>query len=446
MTKTTIIVAFRNDVVSDVFSLAFEGMFDSHVIACSDASSACRALRENPDACVLVESDIPGGPLNLLFLCQATLAKRASVFVFGGDKSLLPTEMPSLRVEFLPESPPMAEVVRKVELALKIGDQALEYCRITLKSLLVRSAKVRCDVFLKLNGDKYVKVLHANDCFDEAEYERFRAKNVEFLYLFRKDFIGLMDDLLAKAVELNRNPAQVTNDTAINTSLAIFQIVHSAFDTDGFTPPLQKLTLASVDLAINTIKKNPKLSEILARLDHNRAPYLAWHSTALSFVCCKLATLLGWHSEATFYKLALASTLHDIVLPRDELARILSIAELNKANLSDKDRAAVLRHPLEAAQLVLALGEVPGEVGFIVEQHHERQDGSGFPRGVDHKEISSISALFVISHDIVTAMYDAPPSHFKMQEYLESRESYKAYTKGAFGQVFRALMAKSSEM
>ena len=444
--SSTIIVAFRNDVVSDVYSLAFEGMFDSNVISCADATAACKALREHPSACVLIENLIPGGPLNAFFQCQASFAKRASVFVLGGDRSALTAEMENLRVEFLPETPTMSDVVSKVEAVLKLGEQAQEYCRITLKSLLVRSAKLRCDVYLRLSGDKYVKVLHANDGFELPDYERFKTKGVEHLYLPRKDFLGLMDDLLSKVAELNRNPEQITPDAAINANLAIFQIVHSAFETDGFTPQLQKLTLASVDLAINTIKKNPKLSELLARLDQNRDSYLAWHSTALSFLCCKLATMLGWHSEATFYKLSLAAILHDIVLTRDDLARLQSIAEIKAAGLNERDRAAVLRHPIEAAQLVLTIGEIPGDVGFIVEQHHERQDGGGFPRGVDHKDISSISALFIIAHDIVTTMHDAPADKFKMANFLGVRELEKAYTKGAFGQVFHSLMAKASEM
>ncbi|MGZ3704958.1 MAG: HD-GYP domain-containing protein, partial [Bdellovibrionota bacterium] len=192
--------------------------------------------------------------------------------------------------------------------------------------------------------------------------------------------------------------------------------------------------------------KNPKLSELLARLDENRESYLGWHSTALSFLCCKLATLLGWHSEATFYKLSLASFIHDIVLPTDELARIQTVPQLKAAKLGEKERACVLRHPLEAAQLVHSMDEIPGEVAFIVEQHHERQDSSGFPRGVDHKDISSISALFIICHDIVTAMHDAAPNTFQMADYLMAREGDKSFTKGTFGQVFRSLQSKSSEM
>lgn len=442
----TVILAFRNEVVADVYSLAFEGVFGSQVISCGDASAAALTLKKNPAACVIIESSIAGGPLNAFFQMQASLAKRANVFVIGGGKDLLPEEAENLRVQFLPERPQMKEVVGQVEKALRLSASAQEYCRITLKALLVRSAKLRCDVFLKLGEDKYVKVLHANDRFGETEYERYRAKRVEYLYVPRSDFLTLMDDLLEKVSELNKEPEKMTAEAAINANMAIFQIVHTAFETDGFTPQLQRLAQASVGLAINTIKKNPRLTELLSRLDHNRDSYLSWHSTALSFLCCKLATMLNWHSESTFYKLSLAAMMHDIVLSTDEMARIQTMADLKKSSLNEKERAKVLRHPIEGAQLVHSIDDIPGEVGFIVEQHHEHQDGTGFPRGVDHKDISSISALFIICHDVVTSMYDAPPENFQMLDFLSAREADKSYTKGAFGQVFRALMGKISEM
>jgi HD-GYP domain-containing protein (c-di-GMP phosphodiesterase class II) len=444
--ESTIVVAFRHEVVADVYSLAFESVFGTRVISCSSAQEAVRALRENPSACVVIESAVPGGPLDAFFQCQASLAKRANVFVLGGDATLLPAEAENLHVEFLAENPPMKDVVARVERALRGEGGRQEFCRITLKSLLVRSARLRCDVYLQLGADKYVKVLHANDCFGPEEYGRYKAKGVESLFLPRSDFLDLMDDLLSKAAELNREPGKVTVAQAVDASLGIFQVVHSAFESDGFTPQLQRLTMASVDLALNTIKKNPRLDELLRRFDTSRDTYLSWHSTALGFLCCKLATMLGWHSESTFFKLALASLLHDIVLPTDELARIQTLDQLKAAKLGEKDRAKVLRHPLESATIVHGISEIPGEVGFIVEQHHERQDGGGFPRGVDHKDISSISALFLIAHDIVTSMYDAPPENFQMLDFLSAREADKSYTKGAFGQVFRALLAKKSEM
>jgi HD-GYP domain-containing protein (c-di-GMP phosphodiesterase class II) len=442
---SVVILAFKNEVISDVYALALEEVLGSQVISCSDAAAASLALRKHPDACVVIDSNISSVSIAAFFQKQSVLAKRANVFVLGGSASLIPPNLGQIRVDFLPAMPEMKEVVSKIEKALHLEASSQHFCKIALKSLLIRSDKLRCDVYLKLGDEKFVKVMHANDRFDLDEYKRFQQKNVTFLYLARTDFLGLMDDLLEKVAVLNRAPDEITIDAAMKTNTAIFETVHAAFETEGFTPDLQKLTEASVRLAINTINKNPKLSELLTRIDENRDSFIGWHSTALSFLCCKLATMLGWHSEATFYKLSLASILHDLSLTSHSLAKINNLEQLNAANLSEKDKDIVLRHPTESGMLVNGFDDIPGEVGFIVEQHHERQDGAGFPRGVDHKEISAISALFIIAHDIVTTMFESPTKNFQLADFLTVREAQQIYTKGHFGHVFRSLVAQSNE-
>lgn len=443
--RSTVVLAFKNEVVSDVYALALEGVLSSKVIACTDMDSAIHVIGKHPDACLIVDANIPGMPIENLFRRQAVLAKRSRVIVLGGDKSLLPPDMEKNKVEFMHAAPQMAEVVAKVEAALRLEATAQQFCKITLKSLLIRSAKLRCDVYIRLSDDKFVKVLHANDRFDLEEYERFQHKNVNFLYLLRADFLVLMDDLLAKVAVLNSDPEKISMDEAVSASTAIFETVHAAFDTEGFTPHLRDLTVASVGLAINTIKKNPKLGELLERLDHNRDTFIGWHSTALSFLACKLATLLGWQSDSTFYKLSLAAMLHDLTLSSEVLAQIRTTAELNAAGVTKAEQGIVLRHPTDAAQLLSGFEEIPGEVGFIIEQHHEQQDGTGFPRGIDHNDINAISALFIIAHDIVTSMFATAPKSFQIEEFLLKREAEKIYTKGSFGQVFRSLIAKFKE-
>jgi len=446
--KSTIILAFEKQVVSDVFALAFEGVFlASRVIACRSAAEAAKLLRDHPDACLIVEGNPQGGSLAKLFRDQAKMARRARVIVLGGDPALIPPPGPvPAQIEQLPERVAMKDLVAHVETMLMLDASTEQYCRISLKSLLVRSTTLRCDVFLKLSDGKYIKVLHANDLFDQYEYDRFVEKKVEFLYLPRADFLSLIDDLLGKMKELNAEPENVSLEDSLTAMQAVFHVVHSAFETDGFTPQIQKMTMASVSLALATIHKNPKLSDLVKRLDSNRDSYISWHSTALAFLCCKFATMLGWESDSTFYKLALASIIHDLALPSDHLARIQSLSQLEAAGLTLEERELVLRHPLEAGELVNCFEEIPGEVAFIVEQHHERQDGTGFPRGVDHNDVSPISALFIISLDIVSYMYDSPPENFRIIDFVSLREADKCYTKGAFGQVFRLLVAKVDEL
>ena len=77
----TVILAFKNEVVADVFALAFEGVLHSRVISCSDAYSVAKALEEYADACVIVEATFPEASLHQLIQRQVAFAKRATIFL-----------------------------------------------------------------------------------------------------------------------------------------------------------------------------------------------------------------------------------------------------------------------------------------------------------------------------------------------------------------------------
>lgn len=443
--RTIVILAFQSEVVSDVYSLAFEGVFGSRIISCGDIAAANEALRQNPDACVIVEASKSPADLTSLFERQTALARRSLIFVLGGDPKTYPLSTSNQHVEFLPSVPDIKELVDKMESTLQLESGTKQFCKIPLRSLLVRGKKLHCDIYIQLSDEKFVKVLNSNERFDREEYERFKAKGVKSLYLARADFLDLVNDLLSQVNGFTSNPDKINLEESLSTSLAIFETVHSAFETEGFTPSLQKLTLATVDVAIKTIRKDPKLSELLERLNKNRDSYICWNSTALNFLCCKLATLLDWQSEATFFKLSLASLVHDLTLPKDDMALIRTLDELDKSQFSEEEKTLIKRHPIDASRLLDGFDEVPGEVGFIVEQHHERQDGSGFPNGIDHREISLVSALFIIAQDIVHEMFTLPEGGFQMNEFMKKRKAEQVYTKGTFGQVFRSIEAKLAE-
>src|SRR4051812_33426293 len=105
--RKVIILAFRNEVVADVYGLALESVLDAQVITCHDSTEAGKALREHPEACVIIEAGVPGGSLTPFFERQAALAKRAHVYVLGGDPASLPPNLDPTQVEFLPANPEM---------------------------------------------------------------------------------------------------------------------------------------------------------------------------------------------------------------------------------------------------------------------------------------------------------------------------------------------------
>ena len=105
-----------------------------------------------------------------------------------------------------------------------------------------------------------------------------------------------------------------------------------------------------------------------------------------SLWCCMGCVLLGLETglaDSELQSLALAALLHDIgQLHIDQ--RILDPRE----PLDDPLRRQVRSHPVVGSSIVEALGGFDPAVPRAVLEHHERSDGSGYPRGLSGDAIS----------------------------------------------------------
>ncbi|MBV9412076.1 MAG: HD-GYP domain-containing protein [Acidimicrobiia bacterium] len=88
---------------------------------------------------------------------------------------------------------------------------------------------------------------------------------------------------------------------------------------------------------------------------------------------------------------------------------------LNKSSkLEDDEWALIRRHPEEGARIALPLRDWLGEWSLAIAQHHERYDGSGYPRGLKGDEISLAARIVAVadSYDAMTSLrsYQKPMS------------------------------------
>ena len=98
-------------------------------------------------------------------------------------------------------------------------------------------------------------------------------------------------------------------------------MVAQALPEFGFTPELQAAVKASIDQSVEAMRKEPKLADLLRKLENLEGSYLSWHSTALCYVSCRISSLMIWDSPSTHFKLSLASFAHDITLNSPKLDR-----------------------------------------------------------------------------------------------------------------------------
>jgi putative nucleotidyltransferase with HDIG domain len=82
--------------------------------------------------------------------------------------------------------------------------------------------------------------------------------------------------------------------------------------------------------------------------------------------------------------------------------------------LTDAQRALIRRHPSEGARILRGVAGY-AEVADIVEAHHERWDGGGYPHGLRREEIPELARIISVAdaYDVMTARdsYRAAISH-----------------------------------
>jgi HD-GYP domain-containing protein (c-di-GMP phosphodiesterase class II) len=216
----------------------------------------------------------------------------------------------------------------------------------------------------------------------------------------------------------------------------------------GFNKEVQEFTKQSVMEAIQTVRKIPKLAALLMNLRKEKDKYIFSHSMLLAYVSCAIASQMDWKSDTTYQKLTFASFLHDMVLKNHELAAIQSMSELleRAAEFTPEEQQAYKDHPRVGAELVRRIHEIPPDVDMIIEQHHERPDGSGFPKALSHARITALATVFIVSHDLVSFIFKGDKlnaSGVDLNQFLT--EYHQTYQFGNFRKVLAIVPKVGSE-
>jgi len=134
----------------------------------------------------------------------------------------------------------------------------------------------------------------------------------------------------------------------------------------------------------------------IALIVETRDPYTAGHQRRVS----ELAVAIGHRmsiDERTVAGLRVAGLLHDVgktAVPSEILSKPGTLSEVE---------FEIAKEHAHAGHEILAGIEFPWPVAEIVWQHHERLDGSGYPRGLSDGEIMTEARILAVA-DVVEAM------------------------------------------
>jgi hypothetical protein len=123
------------------------------------------------------------------------------------------------------------------------------------------------------------------------------------------------------------------------------------------------------------------------------------HSMLMALLCAHLVRESGG-SRADVHEAASAGLLHDL-----GMLHIAPDLLDSDDRLSGDELKPVYAHPLTSSLLVDRVAEYPKEIVRAILEHHERLDGSGYPRGVAGDAQSPLGRVLALA-EVVTAMFD----------------------------------------
>ena len=150
-----------------------------------------------------------------------------------------------------------------------------------------------------------------------------------------------------------------------------------------------------------------------------RDPYTADHQERVTRLACAIAYLMGL-SDGQINDIRLAGMLHDIgkiAVPVEILSK--------PTELTETEYSLVKTHPQVGYEILKHI-DFPRPVAQIVQQHHERMNGTGYPRGLRNGNILSESRILAVA-DVVEAMCSHRPNRpavsiEKTLEYINEKK------------------------
>ena len=127
---------------------------------------------------------------------------------------------------------------------------------------------------------------------------------------------------------------------------------------------------------------------LLAETVRQRRDARAWprRSANVAILAMKLGLEIGYDERRTL-ALGLCGLMHDVGM--------LSLDDemLDSEQFTPEQRILLQQHPLESQRMVSAFGKAFEWIASVIVQVHERNDGSGYPRGLQGEEIHEFARI-----------------------------------------------------
>ena len=269
------------------------------------------------------------------------------------------------------------------------------------------------DLYLKV-GRKFVLLRKKEIPLTRERIRLWKEMGVKLIYLraeAREAYLKYLQDKLNEVLSSSKSPEEKANFLYCVSEMLTERLLKS------FNPE-------DLSLAKNFVKKTTQylledselFSPLIKLMSHDFSTYV--HSNNVFFLAACFSLFQGLPKEEA-EKIGLGALLHDLGKERLD-PRILQKPE----RLDPYEWFEVRKHPIWSFEALKRLDLPWEEIRRIALEHHESNDATGYPRGLDRELIHPYSMLVKIC-DVFEALcgvrpYRAPLTPYRALEFMKS--------------------------
>jgi HD-GYP domain-containing protein (c-di-GMP phosphodiesterase class II) len=260
-----------------------------------------------------------------------------------------------------------------------------------------------CDLFLRSRAGRYVLYAGQGLLFDDSKRRQLSAAGLTSLHVRREEAALYFNFLKETLVSLVQNPSTPAAVKARAVHSSCREVLRQVLEEPraAFLAQAEAIISPTVDLIVSGGEAVRHLIDLTA---YDHSTYV--HSTNVGIFAVALARrVFGRSAEHDLKRLGAGFFLHDLG------KRQIPLAILNKpAALTSQERQIVNLHPEDGHRLLLGSSLLTEEARIIILQHHERDDGRGYPHGLRAGDIHPYARICRLV-DVYEALTSKRPYH-----------------------------------
>lgn len=443
--KKKFLVVDDNSMIRDLVSMALESETDCEIVFSSSGNGAILELKKQTDFNLIISDyNMPDGTGGDLFIyLQKQSPDIPFLLLTAEDLSLTPEfiNYPSKNHHGYLGKPFKLDEFHSIlgELVnIPKGQDSIKYRRIRI-DYLMRYKELSAELYLILGSGKVIQLTRDDDCYSLQFFQNYKQKGLEFLYVKAEDFSQFVSNTHKQFQQIFKN-SKVSQDQKITAQMNAVHLIQDQLFGLGLSPESMKTAQASMDATIEILKvtkrKQFDLDQLLKQITEGNSLFskLAVMSNYLSVA---IAMETEWSSRQTYQKLSMASIFADLSLTQ-EFENVACLAGRSvRANLPEVLQKKYFNHPFESAKLYEQIGQDPDVVN-IIQTHHERPDGTGFPKQLDQLRTTPIACIFNIAQELSCHVLTSNESSIPLKNLVGFLDA--SFTKGHYKRPLAALM------